>query len=453
MMTRIQILVTIALSCTGIGAWAAQVDRPNFLLIISDDQAWTDYGFMGHPHIDTPTLDQLAADSLTFTRGYVSSPLCRPSLASILTGMPTHIHGTTGNDPATGGTRSEDARSRSLPQFAALHETLYTRLRSLPIVVRLLQQAGYATMQTGKWWESDPKTFGFTNAMTHGDPARGARHGDEGLKISREGIEPIRKFLDGCQQTTEAAAKPFFIWHAPFMPHSPHTAPEPLVERYRKVAPSEPVAQYWAMCEWFDQTCGELLEELDARGLTDNTVVIYVADNGWIQDAQQANKFAARSKTTPYEGGIRTPIMVKWPGKIAPMLDAGTLVSSIDIAPTLLSAAELPVPKSMPGMDLRDIAALRKRNAVYGSVHPHTIIDVHRPNVGTESRFIIAGNWKLIAHEVPREKLELFHLQVDPYETTNLANRHPAVVRALLEKLNKWWQPGDAARHESKTHS
>jgi uncharacterized sulfatase len=153
-----------------VSASADEVDsRPNVLLILSDDQAWTDYSFMGHPHISTPNLDQLAAESLTYTRGYVTSPLCRPSLASILTGLPTHIHGTTGNDPATGDPTVSNMASRRTPRHAPLHTTLYDRLGAAPNVARLLRDAGYQTLQTGKWWEADPKTFGFTSAMTHGD--------------------------------------------------------------------------------------------------------------------------------------------------------------------------------------------------------------------------------------------------------------------------------------------
>src|SRR5690606_15499199 len=143
------------------------------------------------------------------------------------------------------------------------------------------------TLQTGKWWEEDPKKFGFTHAMSHGDPARGGRHGDKGFSISRQGIAPIREFLDACCPTEGEATKPFFIWHAPFLPHIPHNPPAELLAKYQKLTDNEPTARYWAMCEWFDQTCGELLKELDDRNLRENTLVIYVTDNGWIQNKNQ----------------------------------------------------------------------------------------------------------------------------------------------------------------------
>lgn len=412
--------------------------RPNILLIISDDQAWTDYSFMGHPHLDTPRLDQLAAESTTYTRGYVTSPLCRASLASIVTGLPTHRHGITGNDPAMPD-GSKGRPSRKKPQFRELHETLYRQFAEAPNIAELLQEAGYATMQTGKWWESDPKRFGFDTAMTHGDPARGGRHGDAGLEISRRGIEPIRAFLDGA--TSGESAQPFFIWHAPFLPHAPHTPPEELLKKYLPVAPSRPVALYWAMCEWFDQTCGELLDEIASRELKQETLIVYVVDNGWIQDPDQAHGHGPRSKRTPYEGGVRTPIMVRWPGQVAPRRDMSTLVSTIDIAPTILQAAGVDVPDSMSGIDLGNRESLRERNAAYGSAHPHDIADVSNSTAEVTARYIVAGPWKLIAFHDSPDRSELYHLEVDPHEEVNLAKSRPEVVARLRRQLDAWWTP------------
>lgn len=427
--------VTMALAADS--SAAVGQDRPNILLILSDDQAWTDYGFMGHPHIETPCLDDLAATSLTYTRGYVSAPLCRPSLASILTGLPVHVHGTTGNDPATGDPSIRNMTSRKYARHADLHERLYTRLRALPNFVRSLQQAGYATMQTGKWWESSPETFGFDHGMTHGDPSRGARHGDEGLKISRKGIEPIREFLDGLK--VGDSTKPFFIWHAPFLPHSPHTPPSDLLEKYERIAPTKPVANYWATCEWFDRTCAELLSELENRGLHESTVVIYICDNGFIQSSAKSNTYGPRSKQTPYEGGVRTPVMIRWPGQIRARIDTGTLVSAIDLAPTILNIARVEESTHLPGIDLRDTAALQKRNTIYGSDHPHDISNVDEPAEDAEARYVVEGPWKLIVTSKPSPEVELFHLGADPYELSNLANRRSALVARLKNKLNRWW--------------
>ncbi|MCA9091738.1 MAG: sulfatase-like hydrolase/transferase, partial [Planctomycetaceae bacterium] len=194
---------------------------------------------------------------------------------------------------------------------------------------------------------------GFTHGMTRGFPSPGGRHGDDGLKIGREGLGPIQEFLDYAKQES----KPFFIWYAPFLPHAPHTPPARLLEHYQRQAPSLPIAKYWAMCEWFDETCGALLNELDQRGLRDNTIVIYVTDNGWINLADRS-AYAPRSKRSPNEGGIRTPIMLRWPNRIAPEMNVTTCVSSLDIAPTILQLCGQPVPDSLPGIDLTNAESL-----------------------------------------------------------------------------------------------
>jgi hypothetical protein len=112
-------------------------------------------------------------------------------------------------------------------------------------LVFLLAAKGYQSLQTGKWWEGSFREGGFTEGMTHGDPKRGGRHGDEGLKIGRQGMQPIFNFIDQCGE------KPFFVWYAPFLPHSPHNPPERLLERYATPGKSIHVARYQAMCEWF----------------------------------------------------------------------------------------------------------------------------------------------------------------------------------------------------------
>ena len=286
---------------------------PNVLLIISDDQTWTDYGFMGHPVIQTPRLDQLARESVTFTRGYVPTALCRPSLMTMITGLYPSQHGVTGNDPAIpvnlkAGTARRDAA------YLAECERLRSRVKTMPTIPRLLAQRGYLSFQTGKWWEGPHSYGGFTHGMTHGDFTRGGRHGDAGLAIGRTGLQPVYDFID--LATTQQ--KPFFIWYAPFLPHTPHNPPPRILKKYEQVGRSPALAKYYAMCEWFDETCGSLLDHLDDRKLSKNTLVIYVTDNGWIQRTSTTKvpdgwrpRFAPKSKQSPYDGGVRTPIMVR----------------------------------------------------------------------------------------------------------------------------------------------
>jgi uncharacterized sulfatase len=409
-MKRFFAAFALALSPLVINSSAAE-RPPNVVMLISDDQAWTDYGFMGHDAIETPRLDALAKQSLVFTRGYTPSSLCRPSLMTMITGLYPHQHGVTGNDPPQGVNRGEMlkhvARAQTLPKILARH--------------------GYASFQSGKWWEGNYQNGGFTDGMTHGDPKRGGRHGDEGLKIGREGLQPVFDFIDGCDE------KPFFLWYAPMMPHSPHTPPERLLKKYATGDRPLPVAKYYAMCEWWDETCGQLLDYLDENELSENTLVVYVTDNGWIQDPDSP-RYAPRSKRSPNEGGVRTPIMFRLPGKIEQRREESSLASTIDLVPTILAACGFESSAKLPGVDLLS----QSRVDVFGEIFEHDVADIDDPQASLQYRWVIDGDWKLI---VPKEgkNSELYNLKDDPFENENLAAKKPDVVRRLNNRLDEWW--------------
>ncbi len=415
------------------------IKRPNVLLIISDDHAWTDYGFMGHPHIKTPSIDKLASESLVFTRGYVPSSLCRPSLATMITGLYPHQHGITGNDPDLPDPKVNPMAGRANPQYARYYETLMERIEKVPTLPRILGEVGYVSLQTGKWWEGSYRRGGFTEGMTHGDPHRGGRHGDEGLKIGRQGLEPIFGFV----RRAKAEGKPFFVWYAPMMPHSPHTPPQEILEKYLALNLTPAQARYYAMCEWFDATIGQLISFLESEGLRKNTVIVYLADNGWIQDPAKPNQFAPKSKRSPYDGGLRTPIIFSWPGRIKPQRDDTSLVSSIDIVPTVLHLCNIPCPPELPGLNVLDREALNKRRAVFGEVYAHNVADVDRPTKSLQYRWVVQDNWKLIVPADPAEHSELYQIIDDPHETDDLSTQYPDRVKQLKELLDAWW-PGDS---------
>ena len=419
-----------------VGAASSLLARPpNVVLIIGDDMAWSDFGFMGHEKIDTPNLDRLAARSLVFPRGYVTASLCCPSLATIITGLYPYQHRITGNEPpAPPGLRGK-AVYRD-PGYRAECVKMDDSIEKVPTLPRLLGNKGYVSHQSGKWWHGSHRRGGFTHGMTHGDPDRGGRHGDEGLKIGRRGLEPIFRFIE------EAGGRPFFVWYAPFLPHTPHNPPERLLAKYRSRTESLPMAKYWAMCEWFDETCGELLGYLDRKGLADDTLVVYVTDNGWI-NRRNASRYAPRSKRSPYDGGVRTPILLRWPGRVKPRKDS-TPVSSVDLAPTILAACGLVPTREMRGIDLLDEAALKKRDAVFGAIYLHNARDIHRPEKNLMYRWCVAGRFKLIAPDgvnVEGRDPELYDIVDDPHETRNLAESQRERVRALTGRLDGWWKP------------
>ncbi len=410
---------------------------PNVVLIISDDQGWTDYGFMGHQVIQTPHLDRLASESMVYTRGYVPTSLCRPSLATIMTGLYPHQHGITGNDPK-GEVRDADNRAQMVKIF-----------RRSKTVAFLLGKKGYLSHQSGKWWEGQCMCGGFTHCMTHGDPTRGGRHGDEGLKIGRETMQPIYNFIE------QAGDKPFFLWYAPFMPHTPHNPPERLLNKYIRSDRPLAISKYYAMCEWFDETVGALLGHLDKKGLKANTLVLYVGDNGWIQMEDPKAWHWGRAKLSPYDGGLRTPIMMRWPGKVNPGRDEKTLVSSIDLAATILKACGIQPSPDMPGIDLRNRTKLAGRKAIFGSLFAHTAVDIHNPVANLKYRWVIHQEWKLILPYTPnadvelklggqgvdwtKDHAELYQVLADPHEKEELAAKHPEMVRALKWEINQWW--------------
>ncbi len=391
-------------------------DRPNVVLIISDDQGYTDYGFMGHKAIRTPRIDKLGAESLLYTRGYVTTALCCPSLGTMLTGLYPHQHRITGNDPVRGRPR----------------EPFIERFEKCPRLPHLLARAGYVSFQSGKYWLGHYRRAGFTDGMT----VKG-RHGEAGLTIGRKTMKPVFDFIDGAHK----AGKPFFLWYAPFMPHTPHNPPKRLLDKY---SASGKAAAYYAMCEWFDETCGQLLDHLAERGLSDNTMVVYICDNGWPRSV----------KGSPYELGVRTPIMVRWPPRVKPRTEEATLASSIDIVPTILAACGVTPPAEMPGLNLLDSAAMGGREAIFGENFCHDMADVDRPADSLRARTCIRGKWKLIRWQNPQPKVanrnqtrksagdvELYDLAADPTEKNNVAARHGETVKALTKLLNDWWQP------------
>ena len=455
------LLTRVMLPCALAGALplrsrAADARSPNIVFLISDDQAWTDYGFMGHPQIETPHLDRLAQRSAVFTRGYVPTALCRPALMTLVTGLYAHQHKTSGNDPsllpqmATKAPKAKKAAGEPA-EYRALRAKLIAHVDQHPTLPRLLAERGYVSFQAGTWWEGNFKRGGFTRGMTRGFPQPGGRHGDDGLAIGREGLQPVFDFID--QAVGEK--KPFFLWYAPMMPHAPHTPPDRLFRKYKaKGVKSDFVARYYAMVEWFDETCGQLIDRIEAKGLTHDTLFVYLADNGWIQ-REDGPAFAPRSKQSANEGGIRQPILFSWPGVIRPGARGEQLCSSIDIIPTALAAAGAAIPKTLPGFNLLPVLRSGEpapRKEVLGETFAHDIPDLEKPEASLVYRWIVEGKWKLLltydgevsaryARANPRDDIrpQLFDLLADPHENRNLAAEHPQVVARLAAKIAAWW--------------
>ena len=416
--------------------------KPNIVFIVSDDQAWTDYGFMGHSVINTPNLDKLASQSLVFERGYVAAPLCRPSLASLLTGLYPHQHGITGNDV--------DGKNRR----AELDLPLRKQFHKHQSFVRMLTKAGYLAHQSGKWWEGSWQDGSFTHGMTHGDPARGGRHGDSGLSIGRKSMQPIRNFIEIAIEKQ----KPFLTWYAPFLPHTPHNPPKNLLKKYSVPGRPKDVAKYYAMCEWFDQTCGKLLNFLDEKKIRENTLVIYICDNGWAATSTNSNDpaqklwkgYAQRSKSSPFERGIRTPIMLSWPRRIKSGR-VQDLAHAIDLFPTIATATGLEVGGNLSGINLLDKQARAGRKRVFGVCHSVYNMTPGNPDGTLQYLWVVEGEWKLLIrfrgldttryrqlHTWDEAPVRLYNLKNDPHEKNEVSSVHPAIVSRLTKAIHTW---------------
>lgn len=420
------LLLGLLIAPTAAATAADEPGPPNLVLIISDDQAYTDFGFMGHPVVKTPHIDALAARSAAFPAGYVPTSLCRASLATLLTGQYGHEHCICFNDPPEGTAR----------------EAAHPFLQKAPALPRLLAEKGYRSLQTGKYWEGHYANAGFTDGMT----VKG-RHGDTGLAIGRQTMKPIADFLDAGKGKGTDRPQPFFLWYAPMMPHEPHNPPAKYRALYEGKGLDQKTQLYYAMITWFDDTVGELMGLLEDRKLREDTLVLFVVDNGWITPGpgEPPGRFSPRSKNSPYEGGVRTPILIDWPGHTR----AGVrpdLVSTVDVVPTLLDAAGILRPDALSGLSLLPVATgagRLDRDAVFGELYLHTAVSLNEPAVNLTYRWVRQGPWKLIAPAGDQGETMLFHLEDDPAERRNLAAdpAHRDRLEALKARLDAWWNP------------
>lgn len=482
-------IILVAFLVAAAGASAAEQRPPNIVYIIADDQAWTDFGFMGNKRVHTPNLDTLAEKSARFVNGYVPASVCRPSLVTMLTGLYPHQHGVHFNHGPPGNAGYNRMTSRE--QYESVRRKEFALIRKLKTLPGLLHsEKGYRCLQTGKFWEGHWKNGGFTEGMTTFEPppgdqrfggvrklADGTRvahgNGDAGLKIGRETMEPVFSFINDCQTT----GTPWMVWYAPYLPHQPHDSPR----RFFDLARSRPdVAEnelpYFASITQFDETVGQLVRHVESSGTAASTIFVFVSDNGWRPDRRRERnrpqEFAhtKRSKRAPFDDGLRTPILIRWDNVVQPDEHYG-LVSSVDLMPTLLEAAGALANNEranttsatgvaidqFPGISLLSVArgekSLSARRAVFGGIYPGDATSLGHPENDIAYRWVRQGNLKLIVPHTHGttakpwggylETDALFDVAQDPFEEHNLAQipEFTADVRRLRELLDGWWTP------------
>ena len=322
----------------------SRLSAPNIILIMTDDQGWAQVGFHGNPYIRTPTLDRMAAESTEFTQFYVE-PKCAPTRAALLTGRHGYRSGVV-----------DTYLGRTLLDPAAV------------TLAELLGEAGYATGIFGKWHLGDnyplrPMDQGFQESLVHrggglGQPAGppGNTYWDPVLEHNGESREYkgycTKIFTDELIDFVRAnRGRPFFGYLATNVPHGPFDVDEEWIEPYREMGLPERTARVYGMIEEFDQNLDRLLKELDALGLAERTIVIFLTDNGPTQQTFTAG--LKERKGSAYEGGTRVPFLFRWPGQVEAGRKVDRIAAHIDVVPTLLEAAGVVAPSlSFDGVSL-----------------------------------------------------------------------------------------------------
>jgi len=439
-------------------------EKPNIVYIISDDQTWSDFGFMGNERVQTPNLDRLAGQSATFVNGYLPTSVCRPSLVTLLTGLYPHQHGVYFNHGPPGN--SAYNRMTSATEYRKTREKEFELIKAVPTLPGILaEQFGYRSLQTGKFWEGHWRNGGFTEGMTtfeappvtqtYGGTRRlasGERvahgNGDSGLQIGRETMKPIKDFIIDCERDDT----PWLVWYAPYLPHQPHDSPEKFYEIARE-APGVKAHEipYFASIAQFDETVGALVDFVETNADVKNTIFVFVSDNGWSPSEKRAKnrpvefEHTKNSKRAPFDEGVRSPILIRWDGKVTPAIHKD-LVSSVDIVATLFDALGVE-DVALPGRNL--LAAGLEERAVFGEIYPGDATQIGDPERDIAYRWVREGDWKLIlpVREDPWgayiDGPALYNVSVDPAETTDRIQDASAapISRRLRSLIDDWWRP------------
>lgn len=395
-------------------------DRPNLILIIADDMAWDDCGAYGHPHIKTPNLDRMAKEGMRFDHAYLTCSSCSPSRSSTITGRFPH---------STGGAHQ-------------LHNPLPG---SQITFVEKLKATGYYTAASGKWHLGNETKIKF-DKVTEGRKECGPSGCENWVKTLQE----------------RPKDKPFFGWFAAYDPHrsySPNTIPEPHTKDDIVVPPylpdvaetREDLGLYYDEISRLDSFVGKVLDELDKQNIAENTFVVFISDNG---------RPFPRCKTTVYESGVKTPFIVRYPKVVKAGSVSSALVSTVDIAPTMLALAGVEAGKSFQGVSFEKVLTSPHANVrryTYAEHNWHDFEDFQRAVIS--KRWLYIRTWytdvpgtppadavksitfqkmhalkkagqltpaQLNPYVVPRPEEELYDLENDPHQLNNLAGKAEA---------------------------
>ncbi|MFC1629195.1 sulfatase [Gemmatimonadota bacterium] len=427
--------------------------KPNIILILIDDLGWKDVGFMGSRYYQTPNIDRLSREGMMFTDAYAAAPNCAPSRACLLTGMYTPRHGIyTVNSSERG-----DARHRKLiptPNTTELAPGFIT-------VVEALHDVGYISASIGKWHLGNdpgrgPLSQGFDLNIGGGEsghpPSHFSPYGLRTLPDGPEGEYLTDRLTDEAIRFIETSGEqPFFLFLTHYAVHTPVQAPDEITALYQDVPPSngQNDPAYAAMIESVDTGIGRLLDALDTAGQTDNTVIIFCSDNGG-HGGKTSMEPLRGSKGMLYEGGIRSPMIVRWPGQIEAGSSCSEPVIMVDFLPTILELAGGALPSGQPADGVSLVPLLKGRSefdreAIFW--HFPVYLEAYAGMQGewrtTPVGAVRAGHWKLIEF-FEDGQLELYNLLDDIGEKNDLSQALPE-RRDELHLLMRDWREKSGA--------
>lgn len=435
------------------------VKKPNIVFILVDDLGWIDTGCYGSKYYETPNIDKLAAEGIRFTNAYAACAVCSPTRAAVMTGRYPARLGVTdwirsrfqgGKIPENKKNPTEYVGGKNKKLLCPLN-ALWMELEEITIA-EALKPAGYTSCHIGKWhlgaddWYPDRQGFDFNvGGCDYGQPPN---YFDPYFRKGQGAIptlEPRRKGEYLTDREADEAVKfiqnhkdnSFFLYMAHYTVHTPIQAKKDLIEKYKAKPPTnQKNPTYAAMVESLDDAVGRICSALDDLDLAENTIIFFTSDNGGLLGP--TNNTPLRSgKGFPYEGGIREPLIVRWPKVIKPGTISHEPVTSVDYFPTICQAADVPLPndRDIDGVSLLDHLKSNgtlelNRHALYWHF-PH-----YRGNVVPYS-IIREGSWKLIKR-YEGKPFELFNLKSDISEESDLSEIYPTKTRQLDAKLRRW---------------
>ncbi len=451
----LMVLALVGLLLPGMGGQAEAARKPNFILVLVDDMGWTDLGCQGSKFYETPHIDKLAKGGMRFTNAYAACAVCSPTRAAVMTGRYPARLGITdwirarfqgGKIPAN---RKNPVKYVGGPRNKLLcpPNPLWMEHEEVTIA-ELLKKAGYATCHVGKWhlgaddWYPEKQGFDLNfggcdlgQPPNYFDPYFHRRYSMPTLKPRKKGEYLTDREADEAAGFIRANKdKPFFLYLAHYAVHTPIQGKKDVAERYRaKPKTRQKNAVYAAMVESVDDAMGKVMKTLDELKLTENTIIIFTSDHGGLHGPTH-NAPLRSGKGFPYEGGIRVPLIVKWPGAVTPGSVSGQGVTSVDYLPTIAEVAGVDLPKGrdIDGLSLVDhLKSGGKKSLARDAMFWH--FPHYRGRVIPYS-IIRKGDWKLIKrYEGPT--FELFNLKDDLGEKMNQASTKPDLVKSLDAEL------------------